>query len=69
MLKTGWYKIAYLYFLTPRGIKEKTTITYRFETFEKVKILLAIIFGENFQENRNHQSRKFDNDWQFLATP
>ena len=34
---------------------------------KKSKILLVIKFGENFQEIRNYQSRKFDNDWQFLA--
>jgi len=34
---------------------------------KKSKILLAIKFGENFQEIRNYQSQKFDNDRQFLA--
>ena len=34
---------------------------------KKPKILLVIKFGENFQESRNHQSRKFDSYWQLLA--
>ena len=28
---------------------------------------MVIKFGENFQESRKYQSRKFDNDWQILA--
>lgn len=30
-------------------------------------MLLVIKFNESFQENRDYQSRKFANDWQFLA--
>ena len=57
--KNSKHKIAYMYYLTPKGMSEKVTQTYNFlqrktEEYEKLKQEIEILRQEN-HENYNRQ--------------
>lgn len=65
--KNSKNKIGYMYILTPRGVAEKITQTYRFlqrklDEFDRLKHEIEILKQENnedFQNNqRNHGNRR-----------
>lgn len=57
--KNSKHKIAYMYYLTPKGMTEKVTQTYNFlqrktEEYERLKQEIDILRQEN-HENHNNQ--------------
>jgi EPS-associated MarR family transcriptional regulator len=57
--KNSKHKIAYMYYLTPKGMAEKITQTYNFlqrktEEYEKLKQEIDILRQEN---NENHKNQ------------
>ena len=59
--KNAKKKIAYMYYLTPKGMSEKVTQTYNFlqrktEEYEKLKQEIEVLRQEN-HENNNKQKK------------
>lgn len=60
--KNSKHKIAYMYYLTPKGMSEKVTQTYNFlqrktEEYEKLKQEIEVLRQEN-HENLNNKKEK-----------
>jgi len=60
--KNSKHKIAYMYYLTPKGMSEKVTQTYNFlqrktEEYERLKQEIEILRQEN-HENLNNKKEK-----------
>jgi EPS-associated MarR family transcriptional regulator len=58
--KNSKHKIAYMYYLTPKGMSEKVTQTYNFlqrktEEYEKLKQEIEVLRQENHE---NHNNKK-----------
>jgi EPS-associated MarR family transcriptional regulator len=58
--KNSRHKIAYMYYLTPKGMSEKVTQTYNFlnrklDEYEKLKLEIEILRQENHEHLNNHE--------------
>lgn len=60
--KNSKNKIAYMYYLTPKGMSEKVTQTYNFlqrktEEYEKLKQEIEVLRQENHENNNNKREK------------
>jgi EPS-associated MarR family transcriptional regulator len=61
--KNSRHKIAYMYYLTPKGMSEKVTQTYNFlhrklDEYEKLKLEIEILKQENHEHLNNQKENK-----------